>query len=234
MDLDVLAFGVHPDDAELGVGAFLALEVSRGRKCGIVDLTRGEMATNGDEDIRLAEAEEAAQILGLEIRRNLALRDRALDKNHLPKIVAVLRELRPRLVLAPYWEDRHPDHGDGSKLIDEAIFDAGLAKYCTDLAPWKVKAVWHYFINSEALPSFVVDVSPMYGKKLEALHAHKSQFSLEGSRAKTRLNSGMLYYIENRDRLYGAKAGVEFAEGFLVKQTLLMADPFAALGGMAE
>jgi N-acetylglucosamine malate deacetylase 1 len=229
LKLDILAFGIHPDDVELGAGGFLALESTRGRQCGIIDLTRGEMGNNGTPEIRIQEAETSAKILGMKLRRNLGLRDRGLAKENSDLVTDVVREFQPNVVLLPYWEDRHPDHCLGSKLVEEGVFNAGLGKY-TGGSAWKPKSLFYYFINSQPAPSFLVDVSSAYSIKSSALAAHRSQFSLEAGQVQTRLNSGLLYLIESRDSYNGAQIGVQYAEGFVLKQPLAIADPVGLLG----
>ena len=231
MAIDILAFGIHPDDVELGAGGFLALESSRGRSCGIVDLTQGEMSTNGNKETRQLEAQRSARTLGIEMRLNLGFADRGLTTECIHQVVQEIRAHQPSVVLLPYGQDRHPDHELGSKLLSEAVFNAGLIKYDTGQASWKAASVWYYFINFEEKPAFLVDVSSVYAQKTSALQEYASQFSSGQGNIKTRLNSNLLYYIESRDRLFGAKIGVEFAEGFALKEPLALQDPFSLLGG---
>jgi len=144
--LDILAFGSHPDDVELGCGATIAKQVSMGSKVGIIDLTRGELGTRGSADIRGEEAELAAQILGVEFRYNLGFRDGFFqnDEKHQMELVKIIREYRPRIVLANAVRDRHPDHKKGSDLVSTACFLAGLHKIETGQEAWRPELIYHY------------------------------------------------------------------------------------------
>ncbi|MCG0237891.1 MAG: bacillithiol biosynthesis deacetylase BshB1 [Firmicutes bacterium] len=231
--LDILAFGSHPDDAEIGCGGTLALHAARGERVGICDLTRGELGTGGDPKIRGEEAEAAARILGVSLRLNLGLPDggliygaggRGAGGEQKRRIVEVIRRLRPRVVLVPWHTDRHPDHTAAHYLLNEAIFAAALEKYDAPGEPHRVERVLYYFINDAAEPSLLVDVSATWEKKRESLLAHRSQFDLAASGVETPLNKpwGLLYKVEARDRYFGSLAGVAFAEGFVARQPLLL------------
>lgn len=230
MQVDLLAFGPHPDDVELGMGGTLAKLAAAGRKTAIIDLTRGEMGSNGTPEARTAEGERAARILGCAWRRNLGLPDRGLDHRapeQLHAIVSVIRRLRPTAVAINWGEDRHPDHVAAHLLLKEALFTAGLRRYETDAQAFRPAKLLYYFINDEREPSFLVDITPFHEKKLESLFAHRSQFEAQSEEAvPTRLNRsvGLPYLVESRDRLFGARAGVQYAEGFLLPQPLLVED----------
>jgi N-acetylglucosamine malate deacetylase 1 len=219
MAVDLLAFGPHPDDVELGAGGTLAKMARRGLQVGIVDLTRGEMGSNGTPEERVREAEEAARILGCAWRRNLGLPDRGLraDPEQVRAAVTVIREACPQVVLLPYWQDRHPDHGAACRLLEEALHSAGLRRYETGQAPWRPAKTLYYFINDATEPSFLVDITEVRAQKIESVFAYRSQFGSSGT--ETRLNRayGLPHLVEQRDAYFGARAGVACAEGFLAK-----------------
>lgn len=223
--LDLLVFGPHPDDLEIGTGGTIARHTSMGHRVGLCDLTLGEMGSNGTPDERLAEAAAAATVLGASWRENLRWPDRRIgdDPAHIEEAVAFIRRHRPRVVAVPYWKDRHPDHEAASAILREAVFNAGLRRYPGGEA-WKVDWICYYFINDAAEPSFVVDVSAEYERKRQALDCHVSQFrpADDSGRTATRLNSPLFrQLIESRDAQYGARAGVRWAEGFLVREPVL-------------
>ncbi len=229
MNIDLLAIGPHPDDVELGMGGTLARHAADGYRTAVIDLTRGEMGSNGTPEGRVAEGEAAARILGCQWRRNLSLPDRGLDHRdpaQLRAVVEAIRAARPKVLAINWGIDRHPDHRSGSQLVEEAVFTAGLRRYETGQEAYRPSQVLFYFINDEAEPSLLVDVTPFHAQKIESLFAHTSQFAREEGEVETRLNRdvGLPYRVEARDRLFGHKAGVEFAEGFVIKQPLVVAD----------
>lgn len=223
MPLDLLVFGPHPDDIEIGMGATVALHAQRGDRVGLVDLTRGELGSNGTPEERIAEAAEASAVLGAALRLNLALPDGGLsadDEAQVDRIVRCVRAHQPRAIAIPYWEDRHPDHPAASRLLQQAIFRAGLRRIETGSEPWRPAWVCHYFINDGAAPSFVVDVSASYELKQKALACYRSQFApTAAGAAATRLTSPIFaQLVESRDAQFGALAGVRYAEGFVVRE----------------
>ena len=226
--VDLLAFGPHPDDIEIGVGGTVAKHVAIGHRVGLCDLTAGEMGSNGTVEERLAEAEAARAVLGASWRTNLRIPDRAIgrDPEHLRAVVDLIRRVTPRVVALPYWTDRHPDHVTASALIAEGVFTAGLRRFATGRDAWKPAWSCYYFINDFAPPSFMIDVSEHYETKRRALACHRSQFQPAGSDAvPTRLTSARFQQlIESRDAQFGAQAGVAFAEGVVVKQPVLRRD----------
>lgn len=227
--VDIIAFGAHPDDVECGAGGLMIKEIQMGYRVGVVDLTRGELATNGTPEERAREADQAAILMGLSWRQNLELPDGFIDVNEkfLTLIIKLLREAQPKLVLAPYREDRHPDHEHASQLITQACFFAGLIKMHPDLPPHRPKAVIYYFLSRATEPSFLVDVSSVYQQKKQAVLSHQSQFGSAHVHT-TYLNSGPGKFtdlVESRDRYFGSLAGVSFAEGFSVAAPLLVSDP---------
>ncbi|MFZ5622758.1 MAG: bacillithiol biosynthesis deacetylase BshB1 [Pseudomonadota bacterium] len=228
-EIDLLAIGPHPDDVELGMGGTLALHAARGYRTAIIDLTRGEMGSNGTPAQRIREGEEAARALGCQWRLNLGLPDRGLDPRdpeQLRRVVEAIRTARPKVLAVNWGVDRHPDHRAGCALVEEAFFTAGLRRYETEQSAHRPARLLFYFINDEAEPSFLVDITAVRAKKIESLFAHESQFARDAGEVETRLNAkaGLLYLIESRDRLFGAKIGVEYAEGFVTRQPLVMGD----------
>jgi bacillithiol biosynthesis deacetylase BshB1 len=225
MAVDLLVFGPHPDDLEIGLGGTIAHHAASGLRVGLCDLTAGEMGSNGTVEERLAEAEAARVVLGAAWRENLRWPDREIGKHpgHLDQAVAFLRRHQPRAVAVPYWSDRHPDHVAASAVLTEAVFNAGLKRYKPEQPAWKPEWVCYYFINDGDRPSFVIDVSAHYEQKRRALDCHVSQFRRPGEgAAATRLNTPLFrQLIESRDAQFGALAGVTWAEGFVVRDPIL-------------
>jgi bacillithiol biosynthesis deacetylase BshB1 len=227
MKLDILAIGAHPDDVELGCSGTLAKEISRGKKAGILDLTRGELGTRGSAETRDKEAEEAAKILGLSMRKNLGFSDGFFANNaaHQLEIIKIIRKYRPEIVLCPAIEDRHIDHGKGSRLASEACFLSGLKKIETTFENnkqnhWRPKAVYHYIQWKDLNPEIVVDISGFMEKKMEAVKAYKSQFhDPESKEPETHVSSSnFLESVSYRARNLGRLIGTEHAEGFTVER----------------
>lgn len=227
MKLDILAIGAHPDDVELGCSGTLAKEISRGKKAGILDLTRGELGTRGSAETRDKEAEEAAKILGLSMRKNLGFSDGFFANNaaHQLEIIKIIRKYRPEIVLCPAIEDRHIDHGKGSRLASEACFLSGLKKIETTFEKnkqnhWRPKAVYHYIQWKDLNPEIVVDISGFMEKKMEAVKAYKSQFhDPESKEPETHVSSSnFLESVSYRARNLGRLIGTEHAEGFTVER----------------
>lgn len=220
--LDLLVFGAHADDAEIGMGGTIAKHAQAGHRVGVCDLTEAEMSSNGTVELRRQEAAAASAVLGVSRRSNLKLPDRGLApvREQLEAIVEEIRLTRPRVVFAPYWKDRHPDHVQCSRLIEEAVFNAKLRKFMPDLPPVQVERLIYYYINDMDEVSLVVDVSEWYDLKRQALAAYRSQFdrsAVEDSVA-TPLTNGYLKRVESRDYLLGQGKGWLYAEGFAVKQ----------------
>ena len=232
--VDLLAFGPHPDDIEIGIGGIIAKHTALGYRVGLCDLTAGEMGSNGTVEERLSESEAARVVLGAAWRVNLRLPDRAIGKyvEHARSVARLVREARPRTVMLPFWSDRHPDHVASSTLLTEAVFSAGLRRYPAGADAWKPEWVCYYFINDSAPPSFVVDVSDHYDVKRRSLECHVSQFRPLGESAvATRLTSTRFsQLIESRDAQFGALAGVAFAEGVVVKDPLVRPHVFRDVG----
>jgi N-acetylglucosamine malate deacetylase 1 len=222
--VDLLVFGPHPDDLEIGLGGAIAKHVALGHRVGLCDLTRGELGTNGTPEQRLRESEAARAVLGASWRENLALPDGGIgsDPSHVRAIVELIRRARPRTIAVPYGRDRHPDHVAASRLLTRASFLSGLARYVTSGDKWRADWLLYYFINDSRRPSFVVDVSANYETKRAALACHQSQFAPPSTgAAATRLNTPRFrQLIESRDAQFGALIGVDFAEGVVVRELL--------------
>ena len=232
--VDLLVFGPHPDDIEIGLGGSVAKHAALGHAVGLCDLTAGEMGSNGTIEVRLKEAEAARAVLGAAWRVNLRLPDRRIggSPEHMKAATALVRETRPRTVAIPYGVDRHPDHVAASAMLTEAVFNSGLRRYEDGHDPWRPEWLLYYFINDSAPPSFVVDVSEHYETKRRALQCHVSQFrATEGSAIQTRLTSPLFQQlVESRDAQFGALAGVPYAEGVVatepvIRRTLLKVSP---------
>ncbi|AOW16443.1 bacillithiol biosynthesis deacetylase BshB1 [Polaribacter vadi] len=223
MKLDILVFGAHPDDAELGCGATIAKEISLGKKVGIVDLTRGELGTRGYADLRDIEAANAAKILGVSVRENLRFADGFFtnDKKHQLEVIKMIRKYQPEIVLCNATDDRHIDHSRGSKLVSDACFLSGLLKIETLLGEkpqekWRPKQVYHYIQWKNIEPDFVVDVTGFIDIKEKSIMAYGSQFfnsnSLEPETPITSKN--FIDSVNYRARDLGRLIGVDFAEGY--------------------
>ncbi len=226
--LDYVAFGPHPDDVELFCGGLLAAGGERGHRVGVVDLTRGEMASRGTPETRAAETEAASRELGLVHRENLGLPDaglRADDDRAAALVVDALRRLRPEIVVAPYWHERHPDHEAASALVTRALFLAGLRKY-GDGEPHTPRQALFYPMRHLAEPSLVVDVSAVHARKMAAVRCYGSQVAARPDAPPTLVGSALsLSSLEARDAFYGARIGVAFGEPYVVRETLGLADP---------
>ncbi|MFC0559908.1 bacillithiol biosynthesis deacetylase BshB1 [Halalkalibacter alkalisediminis] len=230
--LDILAFGAHPDDVEIGMGATLAKYVEAGYRVGICDLTKAELSSNGTVEIRQAEAKRAADVLGIDVRIQLTMADRGLkmiSNDELAELVSIIRKYRPSIVFAPFKKDRHPDHGACAKLIEEAVFNAGIKKYpCKSrLDAYRPRDLYYYFINGYQHPDFVVDVTKTMEKKKQALMVYESQFVKTDDSVDTPLTNDYIAVVEGRERLFGKEVGVAFAEGFMTSKPIIVPDFFA-------
>ncbi|SEN26628.1 bacillithiol biosynthesis deacetylase BshB1 [Paenibacillus sp. OV219] len=221
--IDILAFGAHPDDVEIGMGGTIAKHVQAGYKVAICDLTEAEMSSNGTVETRRQEAAEASAVLGLSDRSVLRLPDRGLtgSSEQLAAIVTEIRRVRPRLVFAPYWSDRHPDHVICSRLIEEAVFNAKLRNYLPELPPVQVEHLYFYYINDQNDVSLITDISEHMETKIRALQAYRSQFAppAEGEdRVRTPLTDRYIQRVEARDMLLGQMRGFGYGEGFAIRR----------------
>ncbi len=224
MKLDLLAFGVHPDDVELSCAGVLLKEKLNGKKTGIIDLTEGELGTRGTAATRRAEAAAAAEILGVDIRENLQMADGFFsnDETHQRKIIQAIRKYQPEIVLCNATSDRHPDHGRSAKLVSDACFLSGLMKIETTnnnelQAAWRPKYVLHYIQDRFIMPNFVIDISSVFEQKLAAIKAYHTQFHKPGEDGPTTYISTPDFFdsVVYRHKWFGKMIGVKYAEGFL-------------------
>ena len=216
--VDVLAFSPHPDDVEFFCGGSMLLAAQAGLKTAIVDLTEGELSTNGDPVRRSAEREAASELLALATRVSLGLPDGLLgtDGSHRDAVVETLRELAPRVVLAPHWEDRHPDHEAAGRIVREACFFSGVEKYGAGPAHRPGRVYW-YMLHHIFEPSVVIDIGPVWEQRLRLLDVYPSQLSLNGDSASSAINDGgFAEMLRARATCYGAMVGVSYGEPFHV------------------
>ncbi|TCS93366.1 bacillithiol biosynthesis deacetylase BshB1 [Hazenella coriacea] len=231
MSIDLLAFGAHPDDVEIGMGGILAKHARAGFTTAICNLTEAELSSNGTVQSRRVETQRAIDILGVTEHINLGFPDRGLvgTPEQLLRITQVIRQWKPTIVLAPFWDDRHPDHVACSHLVKEAVFDAAIRKKETPghEPVHRVSQMFHYFINDIHVPDVIVDISDVYETKVNALLAFESQFKREVGEVDTPLNSPtFLSMIRGRDQLWGHQIGVSYGEALAsprpLKQSFLI------------
>lgn len=231
MKLDILAFGVHPDDVELGCAGTLLAAKAKGKKVGVIDLTGGELGTRGTKDTRRVEAENAANLMGLDIRENLGMADGFFqnDEAHQRLVIAAIRRYQPEIVLCNAPEDRHPDHGRSAKLVSDAAFLSGLRKIITtdaqgqDQEAWRPKYVFHYIQDRFIQPSFVVDISAYYEQKLQAILAYTTQFNAVDDQGEPQTYISSPQFLDSvraRALMLGKRIGVQYAEGFISEKVL--------------
>jgi bacillithiol biosynthesis deacetylase BshB1 len=231
MKLDLLAFGVHPDDIELSCAGTILVEKKKGNKVGIIDLTRGELGTRGTAQTREEEAADSAKILGVDVRENLEMADAFFrnDEANQRKIITVLRKYQPEIILCNAPDDRHPDHGRSAQLVADAAFLCGLRKIETfdgknRQEAWKPMYVFNYIQDQYFTPNFVIDISGVIETKLEAIKAFKTQFftgTEDRSEPQTYISSPeFIESVINRSRMYGKMIGVKHAEGFISKKMI--------------
>ena len=229
MKLDILAFGAHPDDVELGCSGTLAKEIALGKKVGIIDLTRGELGTRGSAEIRDAEAAKAGEILGIHVRENLNMRDSFFvnDETHQLEIIKMIRKYRPEIVICNAVDDRHIDHAKGSKLVSAACFLSGLRRIETEVdndeqQAWRPKVVYHYVQWKNLEPDFVVNISEFINVKMKSILAYDSQlYNPNTKEPETPIaTKNFLDSIKYRAQDLGRIIGVDYAEGFTVERYL--------------
>ncbi|MFY7741304.1 MAG: bacillithiol biosynthesis deacetylase BshB1 [Flavobacterium sp.] len=227
--VDILAFGAHPDDVELGCAGTIAKEISLGRKVGIIDLTEGELGTRGSVEIRYKESAKASEILGISFRKNLRMRDGFFknDEEHQKQVIRMIRKYRPKIVLCNAVDDRHIDHGKGAKLVSDACFLSGLKQIETVLdgekqEAWRPNVVYHYIQWKDLKPDFVVDITGFMDKKVQAIMAYDSQFYNPNSDEMVTpiATKNFLDSIKYRSQDLGRLIGTNFAEGFTVERYL--------------
>lgn len=229
MKLDILAFGVHPDDVELSCAGTLMVEIANGKKAGVIDLTRGELGTRGTAETRKEEAAVAAEIMGVHVRENLAMRDGFFknDEEHQMMVIRKLRQYQPEIVLCNAIVDRHPDHGRSSKLVSDACFLSGLRKIETEFNgvkqdAWRPKYVFHYIQDRYAEPDFVFDISSVFDRKVESIKAYATQFNSPDTNEPQTYISTPAYFdtIISRHKMLGKRIGVDYGEGFLTEKRI--------------
>jgi len=229
MKLDILAFGAHPDDVELGCGGTIAKEIANGKKVGIVDLTRGELGTRGTPELRIKESENASKTIGVEIRENLGFKDGFFknDESHQLEIIKIIRKFKPNIVLCNAKDDRHIDHPKGADLVVDSCFLSGLKKVKTDLEgkkqdSWRPNNVYHYIQWKNSSPDFLVDISGFEDVKMNAVKCYSSQFYDPSSKEPETLISkkNFLDTIYNRSLDFGRLIGVDHAEGFTTNKAI--------------
>ena len=235
MQLDVLAFGPHPDDLELTCGGTLIALGDQNYSVGVIALTRGELGTLGTPEIRTREFEEATQLMGVAEGTILDIPDGDIQSNreNQLKVIRQIRRHRPKIVLAPYWRDRHPDHERASLLVKEAAFLAGLEKIETDEPPYRPYRVLFYPCRYEFSPSFIVDISDSHERKLKAIQAYKSQFQSSRKEGDIEINISRPEFLEavvTRAKQYGSYIGTAYGEPFLVREPLRLDDPVKFFG----
>ena len=222
MKWDILVFGAHPDDVELGCGGTVIKEVKAGKRVGIIDLTRGELGTRGTAETRTAETKLATEIMGVAIRENMNFKDGFFkdDEDHKLALIEKIRKYQPEIVITNAVSDRHPDHGRGSQITVDACFLAGLEKINTGQQVWRPKAIYHYIQFNHLTPDVVVDISEEIEEKLKAVKAYGTQFfNPESNESETIISSqGFLDSVSYRAKDLGRQANCEFAEGFLAHQ----------------
>jgi len=230
-DVDVLVFGAHPDDIEIGCGGTVIKLSDAGRSIVLVDMVRGELGTRGSAQIREQEAAAAAEILGVTARDNLGLEDGNVrstpEAKH--KVAEVVRRWKPQMVFIPYWEDRHPDHAHASVLAYEGTFLAGLHRYETGQEAYRPDKLIYYMGWGEFEPTFIVDIADQFERKMEAIYAYSTQFKSDASPdPQTRLTSEETdWFMRSRMAHYGSLIGTRYGEGFLIRDRLAVEDPLS-------
>jgi bacillithiol biosynthesis deacetylase BshB1 len=236
MTLDALFFGAHPDDVELTSGGLAALLASHGHAVGIIDLTRGELASRGSVEVRAEEAAAAARELGVAERRSLRLPDLGIDRHapdQLGAVVECLRTHRPRLVIAPDRVDAHPDHVEASHLIARACYVAGLARFGGSGSPrHRPERLLFSLYRAPRPPHVVVDVTPVWERRMAAIAAHRSQLAGDAGPATYLTHPDFLAEVEARARVFGAAIGVRYGEGYRTRGPLAIEDARSLLGGL--
>lgn len=228
MKLDILAIGIHPDDVELSASGTILKHIAFGKTVGILDLTKGELGSRGNAELRTQEANKAAGILGLSIREQLNMADGFFENNeaHQKQIIQIIRKYQPEIILCNALSDRHPDHGRAAKLTADACFYSGLSKVETRAvdttlqAVWRPKAVYHYIQDNFIEPDFVIDITKFMDKKMESIMAYSSQFFDPNSKeAETPISSkNFMEYVKAKGSVFGRAINCDYAEGFTVNR----------------
>jgi len=228
MNLDVLVFAAHPDDAELSMGGTIARFTSQGLKVGVVDLTKAELSTRGNVITRAKETDAASKVLNLKVRENLGIKDGgiSLSQDTLKKVVSLIRKYKPLLVFAPYFNDRHPDHIDASILIKRAVFSSGLEKFKTTISGksqphYRPKKIFYYMQTYIFEPSFIVDISEHFETKMKSVDAFQSQFHNPVAKDDTFISKPeFLDYVKARAEFYGFQIRKKYGEPFYCEENI--------------
>jgi bacillithiol biosynthesis deacetylase BshB1 len=235
--LDALAFGAHADDVELASSGTIIKLGAKGHKTGVITLTRGEMATRGNARSRAEEFAEASEIMGLAVHKMLDVPDGRVENTweNTLKIIEEIRTYEPRIIFAPYWVARHPDHEETSCLVRKAAYLAGLKKLETGQQPFRPYKVIYYQTRFEFKPSFIIDITEFHDRKMQSILAYKTQFHHRRKAAfgkdETLISQPeFLDRIAVRDKQYGAYIGVKYGEPFLVREAVRIDDPVAFFG----
>ena len=222
MKLDILAFGAHPDDVELGCGGTLVKEIQNGKKVGVIDLTRGELGTRGSIAIRDKETKDASEIMSLDIRENMNFKDGFFkdDDEHKLSLIKKIRDYRPDVVITNAPFDRHPDHPRGSQITIDACFLAGLEKIKTNQKVWRPRAIYQYIQFVNLKPDFVIDISKQIDLKIDLVKTYKTQFYNPDSEESDTIIStkDFLESIKYRAKDLGRQSNCQYAEGFIAYQ----------------
>jgi len=222
MKLDILVFGAHPDDVELGCGGTIIKEVQRGKKVGIIDFTRGELGTRGNFKIRDVETQKATKLMGVKMRKNLNFKDGFFknDDEHKLVLIKEIRKYQPEIVITNAPSDRHPDHARASEITINACFLSGLEKIITNQKVWRPKSIYHYIQFNNLKPDLVIDISQQMDLKIKVVKAYESQFFNPKSKESETIISSkdFLDSVSYRSKDLGRQSGCEYAEGFLVNQ----------------
>ena len=229
MNLDILVFAAHPDDAELSMGGSIARFTSQGKKVGVVDLTKAELSTRGNVKTREEETMAATKILKLKVRENLGIKDGQItfSQELLKKVVITIRKYKPLIVFAPYKNDRHPDHMDVSYLVKRAVFSSGLEKFKTEFSgksqlAYRPKKIFYYMQTYVFEPKFIVDVSEYFELKMKSCRAYNSQFHNPKLKEEDTFISKpeFLDYVEARAKFYGFQIRKRFGEPFYCEEDI--------------
>ncbi|MCL6583447.1 MAG: bacillithiol biosynthesis deacetylase BshB1 [bacterium] len=228
--VDLLAFGAHPDDVEICLGGLLIKMKNRGYRTGIADLTRGEMGSRGTAQLRAQETAQASRLLAVDVRENLNLGDSRLTAGYDQILAAarLIRKLRPSIILAPYFEDWHPDHAAAGRIVQQAFFQARLAKLDLGYPPHYPRRIYYYPAHQPLIPTFVVDITAEFPRKMEALSAYRSQIfpSEEDSQPYRTIGvSDYAFHVESRCRYFGSLINVKYGEALWVDRPLRLDDP---------
>ncbi len=237
MNLDALAFGAHPDDVELSCSGTLIWLAKNGYRTGIITLTEAELGSQGSPEIRRKEFDRASEIMGTSYHKALDIPDGSVRSTSVnrSRVIKVIREWRPKIIFVPYWETRHPDHAHCCELCREAAYLSGLSKIDSGQEPFRPYKVIYYMELYDFVPSFIIDISTTFEKKMQAIKAYTSQFlNSKTPKGKTFINQPeFLQLIETRAKYFGSKIGVQYGEPFLVREPMKLQDPVAHFAGYA-